>query len=170
MTVTFVDAVLALSHEDGLAWDSAHVVPELVRADLRVALVARDPYSAVLERLVARDGEPWGKPDPMGYVTLMGSPSCSKETRLLPSQRDTYRPSWTPGLVWAHVPFDRATRFRLVLEDDDPPGPSELIGSVDIAYGALDAALAKNGSVHRIDVSDQKQPIFFVGVRVTRDE
>ncbi len=67
MTVTFVDAVLALSHEDGLAWDSAQ-------------------------------------------------------------------------------------------------------GSVDIACGALDAALAKSGSVHRIDVSDQRQAVFFVGVRVTRDE
>lgn len=170
MTITFVDALLALSHDDGIAWDSAHVVPELVRAELRVALIQRDPYAAVSERIVAHDGEPWGKPDPMGHVTLVGSASCRMETRLLPAQRDTYRPSWGPGLVWAHVPFDRATRFRLVLEDDDPPGPSELVGSVDITYAAIDAAIAKGGAVHRIDVSTQKQPIYFVGIRATRDE
>lgn len=169
VTVTFVDAVLALSHDDGRAWDSGHVVPELVRADLRIALTRPDPYGRVLERIAVRDGEPWGKPDPVGHVTLMGTQSCRKETRLLPAQRDTYRPSWAPGLVWSHIPLELATRFRVVLEDDDAPAQNELLGAVDIAYAALDAALARAGAVHRADVSEQRQPILFVGIRVVRE-
>jgi hypothetical protein len=169
VTVTFVDAVLALSRDDGVAWDSTHVVPELVRAELRVALTRPDPYGRVLERIAVRDAEPWGKPDPAGHVTLMASATCRQETRLLPAQRDTYRPSWAPGLVWTHIPLERATRFRIVLEDDDAPAPSELVGAVDIAYAALDAALAKAGAVHRVEVSEQRQPILFVGIRVVRE-
>ena len=89
--------------------------------------------------------------------------------RLLPLQRDTYRPSWAPGVAWAHVPLERGTRFRIVLEDDDSPRPNELIGAVDIAYGALVAALSKDGALHRVDVGDQGQPIYHVGIRVMRE-
>ncbi len=169
ITVTFVDAVVALSHTDGRAWDSNHVVPELVRADLRVALVQADAYSKVVERIALHDAEPWGKPDPVGTITLVGSPKCRTETRLLPVRRDTYRPSWAPGITWSHVPWEPATRFRMVLEDDDAPQPNELVGSVDIASDALAAALAKNGAVHRVDVSAQKQPILFVGLSAVRE-
>ncbi|MDB4934294.1 MAG: uncharacterized protein JWP87_1266 [Labilithrix sp.] len=169
VTVTFVDAVIALSHDDGLAWDSPHVVPELVRAGLRVARTRPDGWARVNEAIAARDGEPWGKPDPVGSVTLMPSPSCNREMRLLPAQRDTYRPSWTPGMTWEHVPLDRGTRFRIVLEDDDAPRPNELIGAVDITYAALTAALAAEGAVMRVDVGDQGQPIYFVGLRVVRE-
>lgn len=169
VTVSFVDAVLALSHDDGLAWDSPHVVPELTRAGLRVARSGPDGYARVTEQISAHDGEPWGKPDPVGAVTLILSPSCRTEMRLLPLQRDTYRPSWAPGVAWAHVPLERGTRFRVALEDDDSPRPNELIGAVDIAYSALEAALAKDGAVHRVDVGDQGQPIYYVGIRVTRE-
>lgn len=169
MTVSFVDAVLALSHDDGLAWDSPHVVPELTRAGLRVARAGPDGYARVTELLAAHDGEPWGKPDPVGAVTLFLSPTCRTEMRLLPLQRDTYRPSWAPGVTWTHVPLERGTRFRVVLEDDDSPRPSELIGAVDITFAALEAALSKDGAVHRVDVGDQGQPIYYVGIRVTRE-
>ena len=169
ITVSFVDAVVALSHDDGVAWDSAHVVPELTRASLRVARVGRDGYARVSESIASHDAEPWGKPDPVGTVTLMATPSCNRQTLLLPVQRDTYRPSWAPGLTFAHVPFDRATRFRIVLEDDDAPRPNELIGVVDITFAALEEALAKDGAVHRVDVGDQGQPIYFIGIRVTRE-
>jgi hypothetical protein len=169
VTVSFVDAVLALSHDDGLAWDSPHVVPELTRAGLRVARSGPNGYARVTEQIAAHDAEPWGKPDPIGAVTLILSPSCRREMRLLPVQRDTYRPSWAPGVAWAHVPLERGTRFRIVMEDDDSPRPNELIGAVDIAYTALEAALAKDGAVHRVDVGDQGQPIYYVGIRVTRE-
>jgi hypothetical protein len=89
--------------------------------------------------------------------------------RLLPLQRDTYRPSWTPGVAWPHVPLERGTRVRVVLEDDDSPRPNDLIGAVDIAYGALVAALSKDGAVHRVDVGDQGPPIYYVGIRVMRE-
>ena len=169
ISVSFVDAVVALSHDDGLAWDSPDVVPELARAALRVARVGHDGYARVLETIAAHDAEPWGKPDPVGTVTWMASPSCKRETRLLPAQRDTYRPSWAPGVTFRHVPLDRATRFRIVLEDDDAPRPGELIGAVDLAYGALEEALANEGAVHRVDVGDQGQPIYFVGIRAMRE-
>ena len=66
-------------------------------------------------------------------------------------------------------PLERGTRFRIVLEDDDSPRPNELIGAVDIAYGALVAALSNDGAVHRVDVGDQGQPIDYVGIRVMRE-
>lgn len=169
ITITFVDAVIALSHTDGRAWDSGDIVPELVRADLRVALVKPDAYTRVLEQIVAHDGEPWGKPDPVGTITLIGSPKCAAETRLLPVRRDTYRPSWAPGITWHRVPFDPSTRFRMVLEDEDGPQPNELVGAVDITSEAIAAALAKNGAVHRVDVSAQRQPILFVGMTAARE-
>ena len=169
VAVSFVDALIALSHDDGLAWDSPHVVPELARAKLRVARSGPDGYARVLEQIAAHDGEPWGKPDPIGAVTLILSPSCRTEMRLLPLQRDTYRPSWAPGVVWEHVPLERGTRFRIVMEDDDSPKPNELIGAVDITYAALAAALAKDGAVDRVDVGDQAQPIYYVGIRVVRE-
>jgi hypothetical protein len=169
LTVAIVDAVLALSHDDGLAWDSTDVVPELTRAQLRVARSGPNGYARVTEQITAHDGEPWGKPDPIGAVTLFLSPSCRMEMRLLPLQRDTYRPSWAPGLVWEHVPLERGTRFRVVMEDDDAPRPNELIGAVDITFAALEAALAKDGAVHRVDVGEQGQPIYYVGIRVTRE-
>lgn len=169
VTITFVDAVLALSHADGRAWDSGDVVPESVRADLRVALVQADAYTRVVERIVAHDAEPWGKPDPVGTITLLGTPKCRTDTRLLPVRRDTYRPSWAPGITWRRVPFDPSTRFRLVLEDEDGPQPNELVGAVDIASEAIEAALAKGGAVHRVDVSAQRQPILFVGMIATRE-
>jgi len=169
VAVSFVDAVIALSHDDGIAWDSPHVVPDLARAKLRVAHSGPDGYARVLEQLSAHDGEPWGKPDPIGAVTLILSPPCRTEMRLLPLQHDTYRPSWAPGVVWEHVPLERGTRFRIVMEDDDSPKPNELIGAVDIAYGALAAALARDGAVHRVDVGEQGQPIYYVGIRVVRE-
>ena len=169
VAVSFVDALIALSHDDGLAWDSPHVVPDVARAKLRVARSGTDGYASVLEELSAHDGEPWGKPDPIGAVTLILSPSCRTEMRLLPLQRDTYRPSWAPGVVWQHVPLDRGTRFRIVMEDEDSPKPNELIGAVDIAYAALADALARDGAVHRVDVGEQGQPIYYVGIRVVRE-
>lgn len=128
VTVSFVDAVLALSHDDGLAWDSPHVVPALTRAALRVARSGPNGYARVTEQIAAHDAEPWGKPDPICAVTLFTSPTCRTEMRLLPVQRDTYRPSWSPGLTWEHVPLERGTRFRVVMEDDDAPRANELIG------------------------------------------
>lgn len=169
ITITFVDAVVALSHPDGRAWDSGDAVPEMVRAELRVALVQPDAYAKVIDRILAHDREPWGKPDPVGTITLMGSPKCRTETRLLPVRRDTYRPSWAPGITWHRVPFDASTRFRMVLEDDDAPQPNDLLGTVDITSEAIEAAIAKGGAIHRVDVSAQRQPILFVGISAARE-
>lgn len=166
VTVTIVDAVVALARIDGSAWDGDGMVSDAARSDLRVALVKPSPYAAALEVLAANDAAPWGKPDPKGTVTLIGH-ACESPTRFLPSRNDTYRPSWAPGVSWSHVTLDPGLRFQLVLADDDGPAGDELIGVVDVTYAQLQQAAGLRGAVHHADVSGQKQPILFVGVTVT---
>jgi hypothetical protein len=165
VTIAFVDATTSFARLDGVAWDGNAEVSPAALTDLRLALVKRSPYAATLEVIGAHDGEPWGKPDPFGTVSLLGA-TCADPIRALPLRRDTYRPSWAPGIKWPHVALDPGVRLRVVLEDDDTPNPNELIGGVDITYEMITSALAENGAVHHVDVSAQKQPILFVGISV----
>src|SRR5688572_13215684 len=144
--VTFVDALVSIANREGVAWDSNDVVPEGVRADLRVALARPNPYGKVLELITTREGESWGKPDPRGRVMLL-APSCSPVTHVLPTQRDTYRPRWGSGVTFTGVALHPGVRFRVVLDDDDDPGPVDPIGAVDVTSAHLGAALAANGAV-----------------------
>jgi hypothetical protein len=166
--VTFVDAVISLSNREGVAWDSNDVVPPSLRADLRVALVRPNPYGRVLELIAAHEAESWGKPDPRGRVMLL-APSCAPVIRVLPTQRDTYRPRWEGGITFPHVALHAGARFRVVLDDDDDPGAIDPIGAVDITVAELDRALAANGAIHQADVSNQREPILFVGIIVARE-
>jgi hypothetical protein len=168
VSVTIVDAVIALARVDGTAWDGDAIVPERARADLRVALAKASPYAATLDVLAAHDGAPWGKPDPKGTVTLLGQP-CEAPMRALPMRSDTYRPSWSPGVTWSRVTLDPAVRFQVVLADDDGAAGDELVGIVDVTNAHLTEALAARGAVHHADVSGQHQPILFVGVIVMPD-
>lgn len=114
------------------------------------------------------------RPDAVGTIELVIDGNSSQQL-VLPKVPNNNFPNWSVGvaagaaykLTWTKVPLEKDSRLRLHLEDADPVGGNDSIGTVEInSEHLLEAARAKR--VVPIYVGDQpKQQLLFVYVSVT---
>jgi len=183
-TVTFTGAVVGLTRADGLGWEGAQLSNDDIRrfqgeaAKLAAdGLARRDPVAAargVIESIGLAVMSVTQRPDPMGTVELVIDGKSGQALQLL-KVPNNYLPTWQVGyvgqqqfkLTWTNVPLDRDVRLRLHLEDFDPIGGNDTIGTVEVNSDDLRRA-AEARRVLPVYVGDQSsQQLMFVNVSVT---
>lgn len=183
-TVTFAGAVVGLVRSDGLGWEGAQLSNDDIRrfqgsaAKLTVdGIATRDPIAAargVIEALGVAVMSVAQRPDPMGTVELVVDGKRAQVLQLL-KVPNNYQPTWQVGyvaqkaftLTWNNVPLDRDVRLRVHLEDFDPIGGNDTIGTVEVNTDDLRRAAATRRVVP-VYVGDQSsQQLMFVNVSVT---
>ncbi|MDW8251540.1 MAG: C2 domain-containing protein, partial [Myxococcales bacterium] len=100
-----------------------------------------------------------------GSVELLFVDSSSRRLSL-PERQDTFHPTWT-GIVFDQVPLVEGLRLRIQLFDADDIGSDDPIGTAELTYEDVVAALSYEQVLH-VRVYEQTQgQLLFVGISVT---
>jgi len=168
VTVEVSGAVIGPGKFNHTSWDaSGGTIPDQVWTDLSTALVALDPFVAILPLLADPVLAGTMAPDPYGTVRLdvgatVGTvyPPAGPDTNM----EDTYTPTFQ-SIIWTGVPLDQDVRIRVDLTDEDILN-ADTIGVAEINSDDLRTALAAK-KIYHVPVADQtNSQLLFVTISV----
>ncbi len=173
VNIAIIDATVAPAMEGGKSWDGVGQVPVEVLQGVAGALAAAPTrgraevatkVGAVAVQLTALAASGLAAPDAKGVADL--SAGGTSRRLVLPEVRDTFTPTWV-GLSFDQVPLVEDVRLRVQLVDDDDIGSDDPIGTAELNYEDLIAAL-QGERVTQIRVAEQTRgQLLYVGISVT---
>lgn len=174
VNVAIIDATVAPATADGKAWDGVGTVPvaviegvasALAEAPVRGRAEVAAKTGAVVAQLAAALASGLAAPDPKGLAELSVGGQPPRRMKLA-EQADTFRPTWM-GVAFNEVPLVEDIRVRVQLVDDDDVSSDDPIGTAELNYDDLVAAL-QSEQVTQIRVAEQTRgQLLYVGVSVT---
>lgn len=174
VSITLIDATVAPFDARGMEWDGSAPVAASLVSGLASALshtVARGETERKAASVISFVAEAAGRgiaaPDPQGWAEVL-SPGALPLRQRLAQSGDNLRPRWS-GVRWSGVPLTPDTRLRIFLEDADPIGANDVIGTIEVGYDDLVEALDAQ-KLWQVAVADQSNDqLLYVGISVSGD-
>lgn len=173
VNIALIDATVAPGTTQGKVWDGPGMAsPETIQAVSR--LLASAPArgkagaaaraGAVVGEITAAIAAAVAPPDPKGHAELLVGGTSRRLA--LPERQDTFRPTWS-NASFDQVPLVEGLRLRVQLFDADDIGSDDPIGTAELNYDDVVAALSHEQVVQvRVDQQTQGQ-LLFIGISVT---
>jgi hypothetical protein len=172
VNIALIDATVGPAMASGKAWDGPGQISIDVLRGVSQAL-ARAPArgrtedvvktGAVLAEVTAAVAAAIAPPDPKGSVELLVAGSSRRLP--LPERQDTFNPTWA-GVSFDQVPLVEGLRLRVQLFDADDLGSDDPIGTAELTYEDVVAALSYE-QVLQVRVYEQTRgQLLFVGISV----
>jgi hypothetical protein len=157
---------------DRTTWDGTSYVEEADIQGLAEALGTPSPYAAVLDYVAKLANSAYAPPDPAAWAEIWRDGDWNDQIGLCTfdnNDEDTFATNWKGDPVtgyelgWSGVPVTEEMRIRVHVIDEDI-SEHDSIGTVDIGYNDVIAALKENQVVPiRVDDQDLGQ-VLFVGI------
>lgn len=173
VNIALIDATVAPATDHGKSWDGPGTVPIEVLSRMSQILAAAPARGrvevaaktgAVVAELASAVAAGVAPPDPRGTVDLLVAGSSRRLT--LSERQDTFRPTWS-GVTFDQVPLVEDLRLRVQLFDADSVGSDDPIGTAELVYEDLVAALSAE-QVTQIRVAEQTHnQLLYIGISVT---
>jgi hypothetical protein len=172
VTVSMVEATVAPFDEKGRDWDGGGPVAAQLVSGLTSAMAGggkrkegEKKAAAVIGFVAQAAARGISAPDPKGWAEVQYPGAPPARVRLSETS-NSLRPHFA-NARWTGVVLHDDTRLRIHLEDDDPIGSNELIGTAELNYDDLVDAL-ESQKIWQVAVADQTHnQLLYVGISVT---